>query len=79
MTESTISLEQHNKEVSSLKSRFDFLKEQLEWFKRQLFGQKADKYVDTQNSEQLFFEGFDKLAAVPPKCNICDISLLLVK
>lgn len=41
--------------------------EQLEWFKRQIFGQKAERVIDTQNSEQLCFEGFDKLAPVLPE------------
>ena len=70
MSESTISLEQYTQEVSALKNENNFLKEQLEWFKRQLFGQKADKFVDTQNSEQLFFDGFDQLASVPPEKKI---------
>ena len=45
-----------------------FLKEQLEWFKRQIFGQKAEKFIDP-NDQQLSFEGFDnlKLAKVEKK------------
>lgn len=70
MTESTISLEQYTKEISTLKNENNFLKEQLEWFKKQLFGQKSDKYVGSQNSAQLFFEGFDKLSAVPTEKKI---------
>lgn len=65
MTSSTIPLEQYNKEVSALRDEIAFLKEQIEWFKRQFFGQKADKFVDTKNSQQLCFEGFDQLAVVP--------------
>lgn len=71
MTTPTISLEQHTKEISVIKNENEifrnevaFLKEQIEWFKKQLFGQKADKFVETQNSQQLVFEGFDKLAPV---------------
>ncbi len=71
MTIPTISLEQHNQEISVLKNENEifrnelaFLKEQIEWFKKQLFGQKAEKFVDTRNSQQLAFEGFDKLALV---------------
>jgi len=56
-----ISLEQYTKEIAALQSEVNFLKEQLEWFKRQLFGQKADKFVDNQNSDQLTFKDFDKL------------------
>jgi transposase len=71
MRTSTISLEQYTHEISTLKNenesfknQIKFLNEQIEWFKRQLFGQKADKFIDTQNSQQLYFEGFDKLAPV---------------
>ena len=67
----TISLEQYTKEISVLKNEneifrneINFLKEQIEWFKRQIFGQKADTFIDTQNSQQLVFEGFDKLASI---------------
>lgn len=72
MTTSTISLEQHLSEVSkwqesveSLQNEVGYLKEQLEWFRRQIFGQKADKPVSTKSEEQLCFEGFDKLVEVP--------------
>lgn len=67
MTTATISLEQCIKDISTLKEENAFLKEQLEWFKRQLFGQKADRFVDSKNDQQLYFEGFDKLAPLPPE------------
>ena len=67
MTTTTISLEQHTKEVAALRDEVGYLKEQLEWFKKQLFGQKADKFVDSQNVQQLCFEGFNKLAPVAPE------------
>jgi transposase len=70
MTTPTISLEQHLNEVSLLRDEIKFLNEQLDWFKRQIFGQKADKFVDTQNGQQLCFEGFDKLISVPPEKKI---------
>ncbi len=77
MKTATISLEQHQAETSSLKGSIEslnkevgYLKEQLEWFKKQLFGQKAEKFVDTKNEEQLYFEGFDKLAQVSPEKKI---------
>lgn len=60
MTTSTITLEQHQKETSVLKAGIEHLNEQLNWFKRQLFGQKAEKFV-TPQSQQLCFEGFDTL------------------
>jgi transposase len=64
MTLTAISLEQHTKEVAALQSEITFLKEQLDWFKKQLFGQKAEKFVDTQSKQQLYFEGFDKIASI---------------
>lgn len=42
-----------------------YLTEQIEWFKRQLFGKKSEKCVESKNEEQLYFEGFEKLAKVP--------------
>lgn len=67
MTTSTIPLEQYTKEVSILENEVKFLREQVEWFKKQLFGQKADKFVDPRKSQQLYFEGFDKLAIASPE------------
>ena len=63
-------MSQFKKTVESLNSEIQFLKEQLEWFKRQIFGQKAEKFVDTKNEEQLYFDGFDKLVSVPPEKKI---------
>lgn len=67
MKASTIPLEQHLSEVSewkknvqSLENKVSYLEEQIEWFRRQIFGQKADKFVDS-NDYQLRFDGFDDL------------------
>lgn len=38
-----------------------------EFLIKQLFGQKADKYVSTQSEQQLCFEGFDKIVPVEEK------------
>lgn len=54
----TIPLEQHNQEMTALQAEMKHLKEQIEWFKRQLFGKKAETFVEIQNSQQLFFNGF---------------------
>jgi transposase len=77
MTLATIPLEQHLKETSQLKVTLDslnekvsYLEEQLDWFKRQIFGQKADKFVDKTQASQLCFEGFDKLTEVPSEKKI---------
>lgn len=72
MTTAKIPLEQHLNEVSqfkktieSLNNQVQILKEQLEWFKKQIFGQKAEKIVDPKNEAQICFDGFDKLIDVP--------------
>ena len=65
-------LEQHLNEISkwekniaNLSNEIVYLKEQIEWFKRQIFGQKTEKFVEpNQNAHQLLFEGFDKLVPV---------------
>ena len=75
MTDSTIPLEQHLNEISkwekniaNLSNEIVYLKEQIEWFKRQIFGQKTEKFVEpNQNADQLLFEGFDKLVPVEMK------------
>lgn len=73
MTAATIPLEQYLTEASEWKKTADslsaevaFLKEQVEWFKKQIFGQKAEKFVP-KNDEQLCFPGFDNLVATPPE------------
>src|ERR1700722_3884282 len=63
MTTTTITLEQHITEVSSLKNEICVLKEQLEWFKRQIFGKRSERVVSDLNSRQLIFEGFENLAS----------------
>lgn len=62
----TISIEQHNDTVSALNGQISYLTEQLEWLKKQVFGQRAEKFIDTTKAEQLQFEGFDKLVPAPP-------------
>lgn len=58
MNTSTIPLEQYTKEVSALTEKIQLLEEQLAWFQKQIFGKKAEKFVDPQAS-QLYFEGFE--------------------
>ena len=53
------------KNIANLSNEIVYLKEQIEWFKRQIFGQKTEKFVEpNQNAHQLLFEGFDKLVPV---------------
>ena len=67
MNASAIPLEQYTKEISALNEKIDYLEEQLAWFKKQIFGVKAEKFINTQNLEQLSFEGFDKLVPATPE------------
>lgn len=68
----TIPLEQHDQAIHSLQSEIKYLKEQVEWFKRQLFGKKAETFVDAKNAEQLYFPGFldDQFQNVPKTTTI---------
>lgn len=79
MKASTISLEQHNQEVETLKQEIKVLTEQLEWFKRQIFGKKSEKIVaknednilylfDINSLEQPVLEKEQKIAEHTRKC-----------
>ena len=48
------------KGMTLLKKENRYLKEQLDWFKRQLFGQRTEKLI-SGDSEQLELKGFDTL------------------
>ena len=45
-------LEQSNAALTELQSDYQVLKQQLEWFKRQLFGEKSEKRLDIDPVEQ---------------------------
>ena len=45
-------LEQSNAALAELQSDYQVLKQQLEWFKRQLFGEKSEKRLDIDPEEQ---------------------------
>lgn len=69
MTNSSILLEQPLDEVSQLKKANEILtneivvlKEQIEWFKRQIFGKRSEREVSNLNSRQLILEGFESPA-----------------
>jgi transposase len=52
---------EYSNEIVSLKNENAYLKEQLAWFQRQLFGKRSEKTVANLDEEQLLFEGFDRL------------------
>jgi transposase len=47
-------------EKTELQNTVAFLTQQLDWFKRQLFGKKSERIVSECNETQLLFEGFEK-------------------
>lgn len=72
MTITKTHLEDYQSEISrlgeinlSLTQQVASLKEQLDWLKRQLFGQKSERLIDPTSPQQLTFEGFDKLVEEP--------------
>jgi transposase len=56
MNTSTITLEQHLKEIESLKKEISYLKEQVEWFTRQLFGKRSEKEIKNNSENHLFLD-----------------------
>ena len=47
------------KKVIELRFENHCLKEQLDWFKRQMFGKKSERIVRDLDKSQMLFEGFD--------------------
>ena len=54
-----IDLNNLQKENAALHCEVVYLKEQLDWFKRQIFGKKSERIASDLNSEQIQFEGFE--------------------
>ena len=52
---------EYSNEIAALKNENTYLKEQLAWFQRQLFGKRSEKTVANLDEKQLVFEGFDRL------------------
>lgn len=48
-----------DKKIIQLDQENQPLKEQLDWFKRQIFGKRSERIVSDLNAEQLTFEGFE--------------------
>jgi transposase len=47
------------KKIEHLSQENNSLKEQLAWFKRQIFGKRSERVVANLNEQQLMFEGFE--------------------
>jgi hypothetical protein len=41
-----------------------YLEEQLDWFKRQVFGKRSERMVANLNEDQLTFDGFENIERV---------------
>jgi len=53
------SVENLKEEIKHLKDENLYLKEQIELFKRKLFGKKSEKIIGPSNEEQLYLPGFE--------------------
>lgn len=56
MKTSSISLEQHLTEVNKLTAEISYLKEQLTWFRRQIFSQSTEKVIENDSQLSLNIE-----------------------
>lgn len=45
--------------VDSLNNELSFSKERIQWFERQLFGQKSEKFIDLSAKNSLYFPGMN--------------------
>lgn len=52
-------VEQLRTENINLREENNYLKEQLAWFKRQIFGKRSERVVANLNNQQLLLEGFE--------------------
>lgn len=49
------------KKIADRDAKIVYLQEQLDWFKRQIFGKRSERVVSDANSEQLMLAGFENL------------------
>lgn len=50
-------------EIAKRDQKIIHLEEQIEWFKRQIFGKRSERVVSNLNAQQLIFEGFESPAS----------------
>jgi transposase len=63
ITEQDLKITEQDLKIATLDQTVVYLQEQLDWFKRQIFGKKAERITSDLNGKQLLFEGFEKLQA----------------
>jgi transposase len=54
-------LRKRDEKIIHLDQENHHLREQLDWFKRQIFGKRSERVVNDLNGQQLSFEGFENL------------------
>lgn len=54
-------LEERARLIEASDGEIKYLLEQLEWFKRQIFGKRSERVVSDLNELQMGFEGFENL------------------
>lgn len=47
-------------EILDLRNTVAYLTQQLDWFKRQIFGKKSERIVSNPNEEQFLLDGFEE-------------------
>ena len=52
---------EQNKTITEQNEKIIHLEEQLDWFKRQIFGKRSERIASDLNAEQMQFEGFEAL------------------
>lgn len=55
-------LQNREEKIIHLNQENQNLKEQLDWFKRQIFGKRSERVVSNLNSQQLEIDGFENIA-----------------
>lgn len=64
LTERDSKIAERDSRIAEQGNKIKRLEEQLEWFKRQIFGQRSEKFVDNQNGEQLVLDIFGGVESV---------------
>lgn len=67
MITDTITVEKLHTENAQLKGKIQELTEQLEWFKKQIFGKRSEKIVELVNETQLLLPGCESIEPSKPK------------
>jgi transposase len=66
MTTSTITLEQLQQENAQLRNEVGYLKEQLEWLRRQIFGKRSEKIIQKDEPHPVF-AGLENVEQAKPE------------